>query len=453
MKQHNEFDDFLRNKEEEFNVPFREEYWEQAAAYIQASRVSTWTKFFRSPLFWAGTLAVLIGGATTLYFLNKPADLNVSSDQYVSEQPITHNTAKSGTADHIKDNVAGSAEDVNSQNEANPNDHKSGNATTGIISTSENNESNRTQSINTSNPPKKTIELKATSSTTKSNIQSTSQAIQNTGSDIISTRSENVYLTSIAGKLNPVFANSGIPSLPVYEHMTIEDNTIPVFYGLPYIGKSQGSTSRKIREFNRGGMFPQFTLSVCGGLNVFNTLKDRNDTSGFINSNPYLGIRTSYQFNTKWIATAQLNAIQRGGMNQRIQPTENIQDDILIRQFYALQLPVSVGYFLNKKHSISIGVAPMYALATSQSTFDQTTGETGNNIKIRNADELNRLDVQALIAYSYRLNKKINLNASYQHGFIDVTKSNVFTNELNHYNNFLSIGISYNMMQEKVRRR
>jgi hypothetical protein len=235
--------------------------------------------------------------------------------------------------------------------------------------------------------------------------------------------------------------------------MTIEDNTIPVFYGLPYIGKSQGSTSRKIREFNRGGMFPQFTLSVCGGLNVFNTLKDRNDTSGFINSNPYLGIRTSYQFNTKWIATAQLNAIQRGGMNQRIQPTENIQDDILIRQFYALQLPVSVGYFLNKKHSISIGVAPMYALATSQSTFDQTTGETGNNIKIRNAAELNRLDVQALIAYSYRLNKKINLNASYQHGFIDVTKSNVFTNELNHYNNFLSIGISYNMMQEKVRRR
>ena len=33
-----ELDDFLRQKEEEFTIPFEEKYWEQTAAYLEQNR-------------------------------------------------------------------------------------------------------------------------------------------------------------------------------------------------------------------------------------------------------------------------------------------------------------------------------------------------------------------------------------------------------------------------------
>ena len=41
MKHSNELDDFLREKEGEFNVPFEEKHWEKASAYLEAERRTT----------------------------------------------------------------------------------------------------------------------------------------------------------------------------------------------------------------------------------------------------------------------------------------------------------------------------------------------------------------------------------------------------------------------------
>jgi hypothetical protein len=232
--------------------------------------------------------------------------------------------------------------------------------------------------------------------------------------------------------------------------MTINDNTIPVFYGLPYQSDVSGNSSRKIREFSRGGLYPQLTVSLSGGVNVFNAFKEYAKEPGFISTNPYLGLKATYQINTLWILGAQLNAIQRGGVNQQIHYLENPENDIMLKQFYAVQLPFSVGYFLNKKNSVSLGVAPMYTLATKFSTYDLANQQLKKSTQFLNTKGLNVFDLQLSAGYTYRLNKKVNLHASYYFGLIDATKSNTFTNDLRHTNHFLNIGINYNLLQKKV---
>ena len=41
----NEMDEFLREKEEQFHVPFKEEYWDKASAFLQQERGATTAGF------------------------------------------------------------------------------------------------------------------------------------------------------------------------------------------------------------------------------------------------------------------------------------------------------------------------------------------------------------------------------------------------------------------------
>ncbi len=448
-KQHNDFDDFLRSKEEQFDIPFKEEYWERASAYIQANRIGFWTKFFNTPLLWTTALIVILGGgAASLYLWNQQ-----------NEKPENELVIAANNSDN--DDLISSSNDSDATNAAS--NFESTNSISDLTV-----QSSETKTVQSSSleKVKSNTDIKSNSSTQKiqksktlvsSNTDLISKQENNSSSSLtnnIVSNSERVWLALLQSKYARYFKTSGIPALPVFEHMTIADNTIPVFYGLPYLSNTQGKSSRKIRELSRGGMFPQLTVSLSGGINIFNTLKESSNANGFISTNPYFGIRASYQVNSKWIIATQLNAIQRGGINQRTyNPVELRQNDKLVRQSYAIQLPVTAGYFLNKKNCISFGVAPMYTLASAQNSFNSNDNDFNQSLQFTGPNGLNRLDVQAVLAYTYRLNKKINIYSAYQHGFTDVTKQDVFINNLNHYNHFVTLGLSYNLIQQKINRR
>ncbi len=439
MKQHNNFDDFLRSKEEEFNIPFKEEYWDKASAYLDANRISFWSKFFHSPLWWGSALTVLIGGGALLWYLtNDSSRTNQYNTDLVQQTvPVPNNELNQRTLITGKNElneVNSTASQLNSgneklQSETSVNTIKGTETTSAILSQHHNN----------------SVKVNSKISTTKNFSDSQDLISKN----IKQTRSHiDAFILQV--KDFKYFKSYGIPSIPVFEEMTIDDKTIPVYYGLPYLGKVQGSSSHKIREFSRGGLYPQLSVSLAGGVNIFNSFKEKKDTSGFISTNPFIGVRASYQLNTKWGTTAQLNLIQRGMLNQRIHQNENTQDDKLIRQFYAVQLPISISYFVNKKHSISLGASPMFTLFAAESTFNKDKNEMNRNVSLSAPKGLNRIDFQAMASYSYRVNKSISLYGSYQYGLIDVTQSNVFTNNLHHTNNFVTIGLCYNLMQKKV---
>ena len=92
----------------------------------------------------------------------------------------------------------------------------------------------------------------------------------------------------------------------------------------------------------------------------------------------------------------------------------------------------------------------MFTLFAAESTFNKDKNEMNRNVSLSARKGLNRIDFQAMASYSYRVNKSISLYGSYQYGLIDVTQSNVFTNNLHHTNNFVTIGLCYNLMQKKV---
>lgn len=438
----NEFDDFLRSKEEEFHIPFKDEYWEQASALLEANRTGGfWTSFFRKPTRWGSGLAVLVlGGALLFYYGNKSQNTSPA---------IERNTTSENSIANIQNPQSVHEPNLQSSEESIPASKNSINLIEEIGDKPKASASGNSDTYRTIGSIKSTI-----SSTENIHNKKNTNSIINSISDVKLNTTIVSYnllpLSTLSTKYSKYFPASGIPAIPVFEEMTINDKTIPVYYGLPYQSKVPGSSSRKIREFSRGGLYPQLTLALSGGIHVFNTLKETKDTNGFISTNPYLGVKASYQINTDWIFSAQLLAIQRGGINQQIINQEDATQNQVYRQLYAVQVPLAAGYHLNKKNAVHLGIAPMINVASSYSSYDANTGDYTKSLQFTSTKGFSLADVQLSAGYSYRLNKKINFCANYYFGLVDITKPNTFSNDLVHRNYFASIGMNYKLLQKKV---
>jgi hypothetical protein len=443
MKSPNELDDFLRQKEAEFDLPFQEAYWKQAEAMLDAQRRNRFAAFWNMRNVGMALLIVALGGTAAWYAATNPTT-------HQPNQPTVTHTPKPTPFFESKSNAATSTNQVVSSaavvntNSNNTESNATGNTTnsTSIASRANAGSNNSHQAVQTSQTNFNRNNTTLTSATSQQNPINASSSSMTTDMD---TRAEFAAMKSrpVAG-----FVFRLAEPIPVFENMTPSDPALMRFYGL--YTHDLGSTARKFREFKYAAQYPQMSWAVSGGVNVFNSFKVNADSPSFISTNPYIGVKFGVQWNPVWSVNIQPTLVQRGGVHMTDTLVGTFSNIVTThRHLYYLQLPVSVAAQLNKRNNVSFGAGPAVLLATGESVR-QSEPNNSTSYGLTGDNRFRRMDYFVTAGYQYRLNKKIGLQGSVRCGLTDVTKNPSFGQSIAHRNIQTSIGINYQFYSEKL---
>lgn len=454
----NELDDLLRKKEAEFDVPFREEYWEKAQELLQRERR------YRPAAFWnartlglAGAITLLSGMAVWYLLSTNPVSNTANNDT------VAKTTVEPTPYFESRDNdVASTTNNVNVSAAENTNDENATVATSAITVTN-------VASSNHNNSPLHNNENSTTASTntvvnSSSNRRSDNAAGSNNNVSRSSVRSTKLSDVTSSDEMvrGELFALRALSHnrisyrqdnvIPVFENMTPNDPALLKFYGLYY--NSVAAPSRKIREFKHGAQYPQITWAAAAGVSVFNHLKEHTDSLSYIATNPYLGVKFGYQWNPKWSLCVQPTLVQRGGVRlydhfdtASFVPSGKVT---AYRHLYYMQVPVMVGVNISKSHNFSFGGGASVLMTTGSRLQNVETQQVEGSYKLKQSDTFKRLDYFAAVGYQFRMNKKIGFQASFRYGLTDVTKNTGSALDRDHHNVQTSIGMTYQFYQEKL---
>ncbi len=113
-----------------------------------------------------------------------------------------------------------------------------------------------------------------------------------------------------------------------------------------------------------------------------------------------------------------------------------------------IELPMVYQYQAGKKSGLTIGLKPAYLLQTYSTVEIIKSGDIESQEKYEQSGyntAFNRFNLSASLGYKYSLTKRINIETSINHGFIDLTKNEVFkTNQKNRLSN-IQIGLNYQL--------
>ncbi|HZG00925.1 MAG TPA: outer membrane beta-barrel protein [Chitinophagales bacterium] len=489
----NELDDFLKRKEAEFDVPFREEYWDKAQALLQRERRHRPAAFWNARTLGLSGVVALLGGMAVWFALSThpvsqpgtnnaanspaPTPYRESKDYAVVKTDNANNNAvatndqqpESTSSNSSNDNyntvssnssasVAGVATTTSTSSvNGNANSSNRVSVNTGVANTTVNNRSANSNSAVTSS-----ISINATANNNLNSGNNARSASAGATASASTRPSLNAPLNADASKTEMSLVRSlnksrihyrQVSTIPVFEDMTPNDPALMRFYGLYYNGS--GAASRKIREFKNLGQYPQITWSAVGGVNVFNHLKEEDDSLNYVSTNPYLGVKFGLQWNPKMSVCIQPTLAQRGGVRlfDYHDAYTAANKAIAFRHLYYLQVPVTVGFQFSKRNNISFGGGPAVLLTTGTRLQNLETEDLEGKYKFKQSDGFKRIDYFATAGYQFRMNKKVGFQASFKYGLTDVTSDAHFGVKQNHHNLQASIGLTYQFYQEKLQLR
>ena len=484
----NELDDFLKRKEAEFDVPFREAYWEKAQELLQRERRHRPAAFWNARTLGLSGVVALLGGMAVWFALstnpvsqpgqNNTANTNVAPTPYFesNDNAVVSNDNTNGSAATNNSQQTESTASASSHNYTNTSNHSSA-SVAGVANDPSSNVASESSAYQSqSNAVASNARRSSGSSNDVASNVSTNASASNV-SVASSSRNSNSVVASNVRSTN-AFANSTsygetaatqmtlvrslnktrihyrqVSTIPVFEDMTPNDPALMRFYGLYYNG--DGAASRKIREFKNMGQFPQITWAAVGGVNVFNHLKEKSDSLNYVSTNPYVGVKFGLQWNPKMSVCVQPMIAQRGGVRlfDYNDPYTAADKAIAFRHLYYLQIPVTAGVQLSKRHNVSIGGGPAVLLATGTRLKNVDNDDIEGKYKFKQNDGFKRIDYFATAGYQFRVNKKWGFQASFKYGLTDITNDAHFGEAQNHQNLQASIGLTYQFYQEKLQLR
>ena len=463
MKSPNELDQFLRQKELEFEVPFDESYWEQARELIDRDRGHRRAAWWQNGNVRMAALALLMGSIAFWYAAtmnSNQTDVATSTQNGVTEQtspaPFMENESASAATGSGESSAAGITDNFFSTNSASTKpfdghsekteitNNRLDQATTAATATASGNvTSNASSSTNSNSVSKQSY----TSANKNTDVKSSGKNVSHQG---VSAASRDMIF--IAQHKAPNFFSYRLPSaqIPVFEEMTPDDPSLVKLYGLYY--KSQSSSSRKIRDFKRGAQYPQISIGAAAGVNVFNQIKHTTDTNIYVGVNPFIGGKVCYQWNPSMMVMVMPTLAQRGGVRWMETGDSNSTIVPQHRHAYYLQLPAYFGLKVSKKNTLFAGGGASFLVGSGYELRNIETGKTEGSYKIGSGNAFNKIDYFASLAYHYRMNKRISFHAAFNYGFTDITVNNA-ANSDKHNNLQTSFGLTYQLYQNKVRLR
>jgi hypothetical protein len=452
MKNVNELDDFLRQKEEEFNVPYKEEYWDKASAFLNAERGASSGRRTLAGIALLSS-AVIISIALIGYFV-----FNYNSN-HKAETAVSA-TVSSSASKSISGNSGNNNATINGATSTNNNGATIANITPASVTGTIKTQATNSGAVKPSSP-QITSSVKTGSRAKHNSInpmsgryvatQVVSGGVENPD---VTSRTGNTAMSPVNNQQSPYISSPFESQIPEFENMTINDKTIAVLYGLYY--KSDGTAAyKKTHEVAHSAMFPQLGIALTGGANIFNSFRDNKNPYAYVSTNPFLGVKATYQWNSNWLAIAQLNGALRGGVNQQITELPSgsapLAQTYSVRHLYYLQLPIMLGYQISKKNMVSAGVGISYLLSDGVQAKD-SSGRYEGSYKMENGNGFNKLDYFAALAYTYRLNRRFSFSINATYGFTDVTNTSYFDDAIKNYNHNISLGlaINYSLLQRKI---
>ncbi len=480
MKSENELDDFLRAKEQEFQVPYEDKYWEQTAAFLDAERGGrTVTIFWSVRNIIMICAALLIVGTGAYFVLNQKS--NIKNHGPIDNGQLTQDS-RPKTQDQISEATEGKNNTSNVQTQdarAKTQDQISDNQNNTITNNTTSTLSNSKSVDNGTIAAAKTLDSKTAHAAKTKGINSTHASSNNTGSKVTSvttgTKSDKGVLTQDQDAHGDVLLITGMPeNMPTViinssSSVTYVDEHIqslsPLFRDLTLSAaqrkqynlalKSDGSGAyTKVREFKSGTQYPIISVSATAGVNLFNNFRDNSKSYSYVSTNPFLGVKASYQWNNKWFAQAQLNAVVRGGVNQ-VRPNSNetfaaTYTSLGVRHLYYLQLPVSLGYQFSQRNAVTAGLGISYLLSDGAENRIDSTGKFNGGYRLESPKGFNKLDAFVILGYNFKLDKKISFTVNASYGFMDVTDNTYFAEDKRHNNMSLGFAINYLLYSKKA---
>lgn len=443
MKSQNELDDFLRKKEQEFDLPFQEVYWQRAQELISKNRKTRSFLWFRIMPFAA---LFILGGIGSYVYLasdeNMTRDLstNQSSDQRTEETQIERSEMATPIFSPDKTKAAKSTDPLSTNNV----EVASSAATPNTFSPSRSTHNKSTASVSGNQVASNDIAEKAQ----RAMIKKKSDPSRLNESD-------NLTLTIPGLKRKDISALTYYQQhqIPVFETMTPSDPTLLKFYGL-YYDKASGTAARKIRDIKNSAQYPQLTIAAVGGLNIFNQIKADTDTNQYVGVNPYIGSRIGLQWNSVMAVHFQPTLIQRGGINLSIDiPNENKKH--VYKHLYYVQAPVFVSFKMSKKNTVYAGAGISYRIGEGYkaTVVDAVTFNSTSTYTIYKGNLFTKADYFGTLGYLYRMNRKLSFQGSINYGMKPVltNESKLETNPVNR-NVHVGVGLSYYLHQQKFTR-
>ncbi len=189
----------------------------------------------------------------------------------------------------------------------------------------------------------------------------------------------------------------------------------------------------------------QFFLSC--GANFNRGFKGNANTSVAWGISPYLTAGVEKNVSPKISLAAQIGFTYFNALNVQKKVVhykysfgyDSTQLSVEYHRLYQLMLPVSIAYQLNKSHSAWASIGAAYILNASSKVTDKGT----SNYQTGYQDGINPFDLFAQIGYQYRLNKRLNVQAFLQQGFLNVTQKDYFNITTGNTQTRISIGLKY----------
>lgn len=146
------------------------------------------------------------------------------------------------------------------------------------------------------------------------------------------------------------------------------------------------------------------------------------------------GIGFQQEFENRFVVSAGLNYLVISGVNISNKSDsvfynfgrEVVQTEEINKRLDYIEVPVSIGYKLNEKHSLHLGAYAGFLVSVSQEVNKETSGfktetktETLENSGYQ--EGFNRWDAGVSFGYRYRLNPSLSVGLHYNLGLKDIT--------------------------------
>lgn len=485
MQNENNLDQYLRDKVENADFDFKEEYWNQAAQMLDEE-----DRKKRRPIFWrwfavVGTLLVVTIG--TYLFSNKNNN-NKKDKSPIAKTETTQNTPqtnKSYVIDGPEQAANQNAENapVNTPNEVpveknnisekntggtinnkkepqQPKDDNNSPVADKNPIANQKSDQNKGAIQNQNIPSKITPDKKE--KTKKDKKKDRKKQVQNLENqqDIAKPNQKKDNTVWIKGKellpkdtqviaarqpIDPDISNPRYNAL-LRDYVAVRDTTVYTYTPVPpavaVVPKPQINTDTAATKRKNG-----FTFYVSGGANFNKGFKGNATTAIAWGFAPYLNGGFEKEINPKISIASQIGFTYFNALNIQKKVVQykysfgydSTKITVDYHKMYQIVLPVSMAYHLNKLHTIMGGIGASYVLNTSSKVTNnkQVSYQTGYT------DGINPLDIFAQLGYQYQLNNKFAFMGFFQQGFMNATKKDYFNITTQNTQTRISLGLKY----------
>lgn len=191
------------------------------------------------------------------------------------------------------------------------------------------------------------------------------------------------------------------------------------------------------------------SITLVGGINYYNSGKQWYSPFNFHGGLMY------HRFVSKQISLS--TGILYNRIHQQLPPRVFVANDynfgrvpysmtIETRRLDYLEIPLSISYHFYDKHSLSAGAGYLHLLQSSDLVTIRNQDGT-EKVQKENGyvNVFNSYDIQAHIAYSYKLSGYISLSAAYCIGLTDISNDSRYNLKQQDLNKGLKLSISYKL--------